>query len=65
MSWDSHERHDSGRHDSHVFRHHTARHDDTPVEKVQVAFAEFSPFYMALLQKRPMFLGSLQIVATS
>ena len=33
--------------------------------KIQVSFAEYSLFYRALLQKRPMFLGSLLIVATS
>jgi len=44
MSWDSHERHDSERHDSHVSRHDTPRHDDTPVGKIQVAFAEYSLF---------------------
>jgi len=31
----------------------------------KVSFAEYSLFYRALLQKRPMFLGSLLIVATS
>jgi len=30
-----------------------------------VSLAEYSHFYRALLQKRPMFLGSLLIVATS
>ena len=33
--------------------------------KINVSFAEYSPFYRALLQKRPIFLGSLLIVATS
>ena len=33
--------------------------------KVQVSFAEYRLFYRALLQKRPTFLGSLLIVATS
>jgi len=33
--------------------------------KIQVAFAEYSLFYRALLQKRPVFLGSLRIVASS
>jgi len=33
--------------------------------KIQVSFAGYSLFYRALLQKRPMFLESLQIVATS
>jgi len=33
--------------------------------KIQVSFAEYSLFYRALLQKRPMFLGRLLIVATS
>jgi len=32
--------------------------------KSQVSFAEYSPFYRALLQKRPMILRSLLIVAT-
>jgi len=32
--------------------------------KTQVSFAEYSLFYTALLQKRPMFLGSRLIVAT-
>jgi len=32
--------------------------------KLQVSFAEYSLFYRALLQKRPIFLGSLLIVAT-
>ena len=33
--------------------------------KIQVSFAEYGLFYRALLQKRPMFLGSLRIAATS
>jgi len=33
--------------------------------RLWVSFAEYSLFYRALLQKRPMFLGSLLIVATS
>ena len=33
--------------------------------KIQVSFAEYSLFYRALLQKRPMVLGSLLIVAIS
>ena len=33
--------------------------------KIYVSFAEYSLFYNALLQKRPMFWGSLLIVATS
>ena len=32
--------------------------------KIWVSFAEYSLFYRVLLQKRPMFVGSLQIVAT-
>ena len=32
--------------------------------KIQVSFAEYNLLYRALLQKRPMFLGSLLIVAT-
>jgi len=33
--------------------------------KIYVSFAEYSFFYRALLQKRPMFLGSPRIVATT
>ena len=33
-------------------------------EKLQVSFAEYSLFYRALLQKRPIILRSLLIVAT-
>ena len=33
--------------------------------KTQVSFAEYSLFYRAFLQKRPAFLGSLLILATS
>ena len=32
--------------------------------KISVSFAEYSLFYRALLQKRPVFLGSLLVVAT-
>jgi len=32
--------------------------------KIWVSFAEYSLFYRALVQKRPIFSGSLQIIAT-
>jgi len=32
--------------------------------KLQVSFAEFSPFYRVLLQKRPIIVRSLLVVAT-
>jgi len=35
------------------------------LKTITVSFAEYSLFYRALLQKRPMFLGSLLIVAIS
>jgi len=34
------------------------------IKKIEVSYAEYRLFYRALLQKRPMFLGSLLIVAT-